>query len=174
MLRIHATSLPADALLAAYARSGAYTDCYSASVAQHISLAGFMEAFYTTRLFKAERWILAHTFGLPSTDKQARELARGAKESFAAWQVEAREPYQAILAAGRTRSWFMVQPCSVGSDRSTSVLFGSAIVPRQRGGLGWQYRGLLGFHKLYSRLLLGAAIRRLATGRCASDNVEAD
>ena len=45
---------------------------------------------------------------------------------------------------------------------SDALYFGSAIVPRQRGGLGWQYAALVGFHKLYSRLLLAAAARRLA------------
>jgi hypothetical protein len=28
--------------------------------------------------------------------------------------------------------------------------------------LGWPFRALLGFHKLYSRILLAAAARRLA------------
>lgn len=43
----------------------------------------------------------------------------------------------------------------------TTLYFGSAVVPRKRGGMGWPFTALLGFHKLYSRVLLGSAVRRL-------------
>jgi len=51
--------------------------------------------------------------------------------------------------------------------RSTRLFFGSAVVPivDKRSGavrMGAAYRALLGFHKLYSRLLLHAAVGRLA------------
>src|SRR3546814_4504626 len=49
MPKIHATRLPNGALLEQYSASGAYTDCYSATLVGHISLADFMGVFYTTR-----------------------------------------------------------------------------------------------------------------------------
>lgn len=87
-------------------------------------------------------------------------LAQGEVRRFSAWHVEARREDQAVLAAGRTRSWLMVTP----SGQFTTLFFGSAIVPRRRGGLGWQFNFLLTFHKVYSRILLRAAARSLRDG----------
>jgi hypothetical protein len=157
MLSVRSAPLPPDALLASYSSSGAYTDCYSVQLDRPASLGDFMAAFYTTGIFKLERWLLTSRF--PSSDKEAESLARGEVTRFCAWHVEDRRADQAVLAAGRTRSWLMVAP----SGESTTLFFGSAIVPRRRGGLGWQFTILMGFHKLYSRILLRAAARRLAS-----------
>src|SRR3546814_949340 len=73
MPKIHATRLPNGALLEQYSASGAYTDCYSATLVGHISLADFMGVFYTTPIFKLERWILAKVLQLPSTDQRSEE-----------------------------------------------------------------------------------------------------
>jgi hypothetical protein len=159
MLSVRSASLPPDALLASYSTSGAYTDCYSVRLERPASLVDFMAAFYTTGIFKLERWLLASIRRFPSSDDEARSLAQGEVMRFSAWQVEARQADQAVLAAGRTRSWLMV----ASSGESTTLFFGSAIVPRRHGGLGWQFTILLGFHKLYSRILLRAAARRLAS-----------
>ena len=164
MPTVQAAPLPAGALLDRYAKTQAYTDCYSVQLPRPASLSQFVEAFYTTPLFKLERWLLSITLGLRSTDAQARELALGSRERFAAWSVEAREPNQVMLAAGRTRSWLMVGAQAGTKDASDLIFFGSAVVPGRTGRLGWQFSALLGFHKLYSRLLLGAAARRLASG----------
>ena len=59
----------------------------------------------------------------------------------------------------------MVAPQSPHSAEVTTLFFGSAVLPRRRGGLGWQFSALLAFHKLYSRVLLGSAARRLAGGK---------
>lgn len=123
-----------------------------------------MTAFYTTWLFRLERWILRHMVGRPSTDQEARQLARGERDAFAAWSVEARAPGQLLMRdfTGRTRSWLMVAPAA-GTD-GTRLYFGSVVVPVP----GARLRGpLIGFHKCYSRMLLGAAARRLA--RAVSD-----
>jgi hypothetical protein len=160
MSKVQPALLPDNALLARYRASGDYTDCYQITVPHPVSLADFMAAFYTTRVFKLERWLLAHLARMPSTDEEARALAQGQITRFAAWQVEAREGDQALLAAGRTRSWLMVLSRPDGA--CTTLCFGSAVVQRRRGGLGWPFRALLGFHKLYSRILLAAAARRLA------------
>jgi hypothetical protein len=96
----------------------------------------------------------------PSTDEDARRLARDQAETFAAWSVEARAPDQLLLTdfQGNTRSWLMCEPQGTG----TRLYFGSAVVPTARGAkLGLVYRALLGLHKLYSRALLRAAASRL-------------
>ena len=164
MSSIQTTSLPAGALLERYSASGAYTDCYVATLPGQVALAEFMAAFYTTPIFKLERWLLARFLRYPSTDHEVQLLAQGQLTRFAAWHVESRESNQAILAAGRTRSWLMASqlPARPGA---TSLYFGSAVVQRRRGGLGWQFSALLGFHKLYSRALLAATVRRLAKGK---------
>lgn len=158
--------LPDTALLARYQRDGSYTDCYSTVVAQPVRHAEFVQAFYTTALFRVERWILSWLVKRPSDNAQVSELAAGRGEAFAAWTVEARSPDQLLLCdfQGRTRSWLMVRP-EPGSA-STRLYFGSAVVPRVdrrtgRARMGWGFHALLGFHRLYSRALLRAAQRQL-------------
>lgn len=166
MAAIEPCELPAMALLNKYREGGGYADCYATEVARPVSHAEFVEAFYTTPLFKVERLILALLLGKAATDAQARELAQGRLEKFAAWSVEARAPNQLLLCdfQSRTRSWLMVE---AGADgRSTRLLFGSAVVPKRDKRTGERkmdaaFSALLGFHKLYSRLLLQSAVSRL-------------
>ena len=49
---------PDEALHAKYERAGAYTDCFTTEVAGRVTHAQFVEAFYTSRVFKLERLIL--------------------------------------------------------------------------------------------------------------------
>lgn len=157
--------LPPQALLNRYREGGrGYTDCFVTEVDLTVTHAAFVEAFYTTAVFKLERFVLRWAVKRPSTDAQARELARGTRETFAAWHVEARAADQLLLCDlnGSTRSWLMVQRRAVG----TQLLFGSAVVARVdprtgRARLGLVFRLLLGFHKLYSRILLAAARSRV-------------
>jgi len=172
MTAIRRCELPEGALLIRYSGSGGYADCYAAEVAQTVSHAEFVEAFYTSAVFKLERFVLGLLASRPSTDAQAKQLAQGEVSSFAAWSVEGRAPNQLLLCdyAGRTRSWLMVCPAGSGEAASTQLFFGSAVVPVRskvtgRGNLGWVFRALLGFHKLYSRVLLGAARSRLSRSR---------
>jgi hypothetical protein len=164
---IHATSLPAGALTNPYRLSGAYCDCYFTDLPRTVSHAEYVEAFYTTPLFKLERWLLQVAVSRPSTDAEARELARGERDAFAAWTVEARAPDQVLLCdfMGHTRSWLMVAPA--GAPRRTRLYFGSVVVPERNArtgdsGMPAIHRKLLWFHKLYSRMLLSAAARRMA------------
>lgn len=168
MSAIHRCALPAESLLQRYANSDAYADCYTTELAGAISHAAFVEAFYTSPVFKLERLIL-RLAARPSTDLQAKQLADGTRDSFAAWSVEDREPNQLLLRdfTGRTRSWLMVQVAASGAAPRTRLYFGSAVTPRERrsGGranLGFVFNALMGFHKLYSRVLLRAARGRLA------------
>jgi hypothetical protein len=157
-------SLPETALLSTYAASGAYTDCYATTVPGDVELARFVEAFYVGQVFRLERLLLRWFAGRPSSDAEARAVARGETTRFAAWDVEARADGQLLMCdmAGRTRSWFMVAPGAGG----TCLYFGSAVVPVRDGAtgeqrMGWPFGALLGFHRLYSRVLLSAARDRL-------------
>ena len=162
----HSPQANRTTLLAEYANSGAYTDCFSTEIPRTVSHAEFVEAFYTGRLFKLERWLLRVFLSRPSTDLQARQLAAGELNEFAAWRVEARAPDQVLMCdiGGLTRSWLMVAPSDVPGH--TRICFGSAVVPAVnpvtgKSSLGFGFTALLGFHKLYSRALLSAAAARL-------------
>ena len=148
---IEESALPESALLHEYVQSGAYTDCFSTDILSKVSLAEFVEAFYTTWLFKLERFILKVAVKKPSTDTEARQLSLGELDRFAAWYVEGRAEHQLLMCDFRdqTRSWFMVTP--------GRLYFGSAVVPVDRPS----YKMLLGLHRLYSRALLAAAKSRL-------------
>ena len=169
MPSIHRCDVPQGALLGKYQYEGAYADCYVTAIPRRVSHAEFVEAFYTTALFKVERLLLSWLVAKPSTDAQANQLAAGTRDSFAAWSVEARSPNQLLMRdfQGRTRSWLMVAPSERSPLEDTRLYFGSAVVPVARGKsgagtLGLGFRMLLGFHKLYSRALLSAAQSRLA------------
>lgn len=170
MPSIDPCELPHGALLKKYQSEGTFADCYTTDMARHVSHAEYVEAFYTTPLFKLERLLLAWLVSKPSTDAQAAQLASGTVDSFAAWSVEERREDQLLMHdfQGRTRSWLMVAPAEGESAGSTHLYFGSAVVPARtpRAGaetpdLGWTFRLLLGFHKLYSRALLFSAKSRL-------------
>jgi len=171
MPTIHRCVLPADALLSRYQYAGAYADCYAATIARRVAHAEYVEAFYTTTLFRTERLLLSWLAAKPSTDAEAKQLAAGTRDTFAAWNVEARSPDQLLLAdfQGRTRSWLMVQYMPDAAPAGTRLYFGSAVVPARGGkanadapALGPAFQLLLGLHKLYSRALLSAAASRLA------------
>jgi hypothetical protein len=159
---IEIRALPAHALLARYEGTGAYTDCHALAVDGRVPMAAYVEAFYTSPAFKPERWLLGVVLGRRANDADAAALAAGHVETFSAWRVEARAADQIVLATGRTRSWLMVAPRADGAAPQTTLFFGSAVLPRAQGGLGWTIDALTGFHKLYSRVLLRAAAKRIA------------
>lgn len=165
--------MPPDAtLLRACAQAGAWADCFTTEVDGAVTPATYIEAFYTSGLFKLERQILRLLLGKPSTDADARQLAQGTAETFAAWRVEGRNERELLLTdfTGRTRSWLMATAIDgpAGAAR-TRLYFGSTVgrvAPRGAGRteLGFWFHALLGFHTLYSRLLLRAARNRVLAG----------
>ena len=165
-IRIEAYPLPDDALLARYRdMPGAHTDCYSTVIERQVNAEAFIAAFYTTALFKFERFVL-FLIGRGCTDEDARALAAGTTDKFAAWTVEARAENQLLVCdfLGSTRSWLMSAPEGSGATR---VYFGSAVVPRAKDGAGNPrpsagFRLLLPVHALYARALLRAAARKLS------------
>lgn len=161
--------VPASSLLARHAGADGYADCYCTEIDGSVSHAEFVEAFYTTPLFKVERLILRLAVSRPYTDAEARRLARGERDQFAAWSVKARDANQLLLAdfSGRTCSWLMTEAVDSGGVARTRLYFGSAVLPRRdrasgRSSLGFAFSALLGFHKLYSRALLASACSRLS------------
>ena len=160
---VQTCALPAQSLLIGYCRGGGYADCFVIETDARISLARYVEAFYTSWLFKLERLILTLA-ARPSSDLQAVKLAAGSGSAFAAWEVELRAVDQLLMRdiTGRTRSWFMVAPTAGG----TRLYFGSAITATRQSSTGHTtigpvFRALVGLHKLYSRALLAAARGRL-------------
>jgi len=165
---VEAVALPPGVLLSRYEGGGGYADCFVATVPGRVSQAAYVEAFYTTPLFKLERLALALLVARPSTDAEARRLASGETEKFAAWTVEARTADQILLCdfQGASRSWLMSAADEASPAAATKLYFGSALVPRQKTGrLGVGFRRMLPFHRLYARALLRAAVRRLARAR---------
>ena len=153
--------VPANTMLENYSTKGGYVDCYQTEVPGKVSFPEFIVAFYTTPLFKLERLILKMTVAKPSTDAHARELADGSRNEFAAWKVENRKDNEILMCdfRGHTRSWLMVKSMNIDSDPRTRLYFGSAVLPIQKSkseapSLGRGYQALLGFHKVYSVLLL--------------------
>jgi hypothetical protein len=152
-------------MLNKYLMNGAYADCYLTEIPRPVPFPEFILAFYTTPLFKLERLILKLTVSKPSTDREAGQLADGARERFAAWHVEGRDENELLMCdfLRRTRSWFMVVP--VNGSR-TQLYFGSAVSSREdpktgKLSLGFVFQALLGFHQIYSVLLLYSAKSRI-------------
>ncbi len=162
---IETAPLPEGAIITPYRDKGDYTDCFVATVPGEVTIARFIEAFYTSPLFKVERFILRWVVRKPSTDAEARALALGEADRYAAWTVEGRVENQLLMCdhLSRTRSWLMVMP---DGENATRLHFGTVVVKvrsRLTGEptLGPVFHALLWFHKLYARALLRAAVNRL-------------
>ena len=161
--------VPPGSYLRVFKDSTGYADCYVIDVPGVVAQEDFVVAFYTSPLFKAERTILKYLASKPATDADVKHLAAGQSDKFAAWIVERRSPSELLLAdfTGRTRSWLMTTPGTADdAGRCTQLYFGSAVIPRSNrsgksSGMGFGFYALLGFHRLYSSLLLSAASRNL-------------
>ncbi|MFT5798843.1 MAG: hypothetical protein ACI84R_002912 [Candidatus Azotimanducaceae bacterium] len=147
--------------------TGYYTDCFSIRLDQTVTLPEFINAFYTTPLFRLERLLLSLTVKGRMKDADVTALSRGEADRLAIWQVEVRNECEILLSAGRTKSWLMVAPDAGGTDE-TQLFFGSVVVPEppKREGdaprLGPVFDSLLSAHQIYSRLLLSSAAQRLS------------
>jgi hypothetical protein len=166
MAGVVAQDLPAGTLIQGYEGAGAYTDCFVTCVPGEFSQAAYVEAFYTSWLFKLERLVLAVLVGKPSTDSEARALARGETDRFAAWSVEARTEDQILNRdyQSATRSWLMSR-----RDAGVTWLYFGTVVTSRSGGAprGGVFKALLGFHRIYARALLRAAAGLLLRGAIA-------
>jgi hypothetical protein len=148
--------LPDGALLASYDTDRGYVDCLEAKVTRGVSLPELIAAFYNSRAFRPERWLLGAVLGRKAGQAEVLRLADAQADRFSAWTVEARSADQILLCdiQGRTRSWLMVLP----QGQDTRLLFGTAVIE----GRGRVFRMLLWFHKAYARALLAGAVRGLS------------
>ena len=167
MPQVQPCEVPSHSFLQKYKAGAGFADCYFVEIPGQVTQAAFVAAFYTSWLFRLERTLLHYLAAKPATDADALQLAAGQASSFSAWRVEAQTVSELILAdfTGRTRSWLMTETIATPSA-VTRLYFGSAVVPRiskgsQKPTLGWIFHALLGFHRLYSRLLLRAAVKRV-------------
>ncbi|HME41196.1 MAG TPA: hypothetical protein VKG63_19730 [Steroidobacteraceae bacterium] len=177
MFSIARETVPEDALLKTHRggahpeRWGRYGDCFSVTVDGTARLADFVFAFYTSPVFRIERLMLRALAGAPSDDADARRLADGSAASFAVWNVGERTATQLLMCDRyeRTRSWFRVVPVDGGRTR---LQFGSAVAARERAtgtaAMSGRFRLLLGFHVVYSQLLLHAAKAGVMRARVAA------
>ena len=171
MLAVQPCEVPVNTLLHSYKVGAGYADCYMIDIPRSVTQREFVAAFYTSALFKVERTILKYLAVRSATDADAHQLAAGNATKFSAWAVEGQSTSELLLAdfTGRTRSWLMASQIPGSSTGTTTRLyFGSAVLPPKSGstakaGMGWLFHALLGFHRLYSRLLLGAASRRVGS-----------
>ena len=167
MLTAQPCEVPPNSFLRQHKDGPRYADCYVIKVPGTVTQAAYIEAFYTSPLFKIERTLLQYLASKPASDADAKALAGGAATKFSAWRVEAQSLSELLLAdfTGRTRYWLMAVPAPLGNDPPGTLLyFGSAVVPRSRQGaqsMGWLFHALLDFHRLYSHLLLRAACKRM-------------
>ena len=167
MFNIIQETIPCDALAVKYINDGAFADCYCINIGNKISLKRFINTFYTTKLFKIERTVLSMITTKLTADKDAIKLSLGETESYSIWTVESRTSNQILLRdiTGRTRSWLMVK--HIGStEMTTRLYFGSVVIPKyvsENGQVkfGTIFNVISGFHKVYSKLLLHAAYKKL-------------
>src|SRR5258707_7367711 len=122
MFSITHEPVPDDALLRTFRggthpeRWGRYADCFAVGVDRNVSLAEFVFAFYTSPLFRIERGLLRLLINTPSSRSDARAVADGTADKFAAWYVGQRTSTPLLMCDRyeRTRSWFRVAPQSGG------------------------------------------------------------
>lgn len=167
-MNVRECDLPPDALLRRHDRDNGHVDCFQVEAPGRIELGHYVEAFYTTWLFKSERTILSLA-GHPSTDAEASALAGGQCTRFAAWTVEGRDKDQLLMSdiTGRTRSWFHVARITAENPERTMLYFGSGVTAVATGksgrmSLGPLFKTLMPVHIIYSRALLAAARRKIA------------
>lgn len=166
MIRVEERDSPKDSLLHQYTeKPGCHADAFMAEINFTPSLKDYITAMFGSPVFRIERVLLAVAAATPTFKKDLTAFALAEKDSFALWKTMERSDQELLMEVekGRVRTWLMVEP----TEGETSKLwFGSAIVPkttpsREVGDIGFTFKALMGFHKLYSRILLLAAIRGL-------------
>jgi hypothetical protein len=152
-----AIPVPKDALLHRYVgQAGTYTDCFEVMHPLSVTHADFIEAFYTTWLFRLERVVLSIVLRRRVRDADVAALAQGTSDSFAVWTVEARDAGQILLrdSSGYTGSYLAVAGKEGGTTR---LIFGSVLAPEGGGDLPFTVRAMIPLHVFYSKMLLRTA-----------------
>lgn len=157
MTKVRLVQPPATSFLVQQAGPGDHLDCFQVTLERPVDLPAFLFAFYTSPLFRMERFVLSAKLRRWIGVAEAQALAGGAKD-YAIWQVLDRDPGQILLGdtLWGTRSWLSVVPDGDG----TVLRFGSR-VPAKNGVLHPLARASLPLHVIYARGLLRSAARRL-------------
>jgi hypothetical protein len=173
VLRATKGARPADALVEVYARRGDYVDGFHVDVAGEVTLAEFIDAFFASRAFRSERWLIA-ILGNPTSDAALGALASGASDRFAAWKTEARREDEILLSdfTAFTRCWLKVAPAPGRLVSASRLFFGTAFTRGSRPGVGnlllrLLFAALRPLHAFYARTLLNSAAARLFRERRA-------
>ena len=164
MPRVRRVDLPEAALLARYAGvAGTHVDCHATFVPGAVSLERLAVALFGSPVFLPERLVLAAVLRRRIDIAEAGDMARGRRDHFAVWEVEARAPREILLRemTGRTRSWLAVRATDDGARTGTTLYFGSAMMPSPGRFERAAFRVLRPLHLTYARLLLGAARDRI-------------
>ncbi len=168
MSKIIEAEIPSDVLPAKYVDEGAFVDCYYIEIPKDVSLAQYIEAFYTSSLFKVERGILSLVASKSAVDSDAVELSLGESERYSIWTVENRASNQILLCdfTKNTRSWLMVESLKTSDIVTTRLFFGSVVIPKKisangDSSFGVLFHSLSWFHQIYSKALLNAAYKKL-------------
>jgi len=149
MAEIIVCDVPTDSLLAGFGSADNYRDCFARNVPDEVGLSEFIERFYCSMAFRPERLLLS-LIRRGANNADARALARGEVDRFAAWNVIERREHEILLQdfTGATASWLSTQAMTDGKSR---LLFGSWVKKPERPIT----RTLMPFHVFYSRVLLG-------------------
>lgn len=167
-MSVKAGPIPEGGLLNTYTlKLGCYTDCFWTDVSGQVTLNDLISTFFNTPVLRLERKILGIFGSRPSTNNDVVGLASGSSDTLAIWEVEARDDNQLLLAVGNgpIRTWLMASQAGTNENVSR-IYFGSAVLPMAFSPSGEPkmsrtFHMLLGFHKLYSCLLLWSTKRRL-------------
>ncbi len=125
MTKIYAIPVPDGSLLAEFDPPEAYRDCYVRRESGSVSLEQFIERFYCSWAFRPERIALG-LIGRGASSEEARKLARGEVDSFAAWMVIERRSANGLVAEhgpeGSARATARPQARKGRGDRSADAL----------------------------------------------------
>ncbi len=149
MAQVTPVSVPQGSLLASFGEPHHYRDCFMREEVGAVTLPDFIERFYCSWAFRPERLALG-AIGKGASSDDARALARGEVDSFAAWNLIERDETQILMQdfQKRTASWLCVEP----TGGATKLYFGSWVGEPDHPAM----KALMGFHIAYSKVLLGA------------------
>ena len=74
-----------------------YADHFCVSVSTEVAIEQWTAAFFASRAFRLERFLLNRFFPDKATDDAARALGVGHSDVFSAWTMERRSPGQLLL-----------------------------------------------------------------------------
>ncbi|WP_299348261.1 hypothetical protein [uncultured Shimia sp.] len=166
MKRIREREVPRASLLQQFVEMpGCHADAFAVPADAATELADYIRAMFDSPVFRAERMVLAAFGKKSSSAEEVAALAAGEGQTMALWSTLQRNGHELLLEVrrGAVRTWLMVEP-RPGSD--AHLWFGTAIVPEPAKGdappqIALGFRAFMGVHKLYSRVLLWAAVRGL-------------